>query len=174
MSSDSLLQLASDYPPGAKAFESTDELSGLRLLVTRGYMGFCAYVGAPQGHPLTEVTELNIPCHGSVTFSEWGAAGSVWEPGWYWWGWDYQHAGDALDVEGALLSEAPLGKDEMENIVNLFKGFNGRRQKSWTLREVIEDTRRVAHALQGAMAAAQAVAGPALERAAEEARKDRS
>src|SRR5262245_10570527 len=71
---------------------------GLRLLVLRvPRIGtLAAYVGLPRGHPLAGAAPTNTPLevHGGVTFAD---EGDGVRPRGYWWlGWDYAHAGDAL------------------------------------------------------------------------------
>jgi hypothetical protein len=68
---------------------------GLRFIVMRGPMHLCAYVGLPSGHPLAghSYDDLPIHVHGGLTFGREGD-GKQWPGGFFWYGWDYGHAGD--------------------------------------------------------------------------------
>ena len=68
---------------------------GVRCIIMRGPVALCAYLGVPEDHPLagTSYDDLPLRCHGGLTFSEKG--GGKWHPAGFWWfGWDYAHAGD--------------------------------------------------------------------------------
>ena len=80
--------------PFGHVFE--DRMIGmLRFLITRGPIALCAYIGIPLGHPLSgrKYDELEIPCHGGLTFSEAGDGG-IWPADRWWYGWDYGHFQD--------------------------------------------------------------------------------
>lgn len=162
MSDFSLLQLASDFPPGAKIRDFLEEATGIRVLVTRGYAGFCCYLGVPAEHLLAGIEDLHIRCHGGVTFQEWGAEGSVWEPGWYWWGWDYQHAGDKLDLENELLALGPLGVELQQFLLSTQRAVEGPTPKEWTVDVVLQEARVAAKALQTQLVEAKALTDAAL------------
>lgn len=154
----SLLQLASDYPSGAKAFEEVDELTGFRLLVTKGLFGFCAYVGAPADMLLPGAEDLNAECHYGINFREWGSEGTVWEPGWFWWGWDFQHGTDVLDIEGALTVAGPLNPSLLDALKPFSSQPGGLKKKEWTLDEVVQQTRSVARELHEQLSAGKVLA----------------
>jgi hypothetical protein len=67
---------------------------GVRFLIMRGPAALCAYVGIPESHPLAGHSYDDVPlqCHGGLTFAAKGE--KMWHAGWYWYGWDYGHAGD--------------------------------------------------------------------------------
>lgn len=67
---------------------------GVRFMIMRGPSSLCAYVGIPLDHPLAgfDYDDLSIDCHCGLTYSEKGC-GSFPE-GYWWYGWDYTHAGD--------------------------------------------------------------------------------
>lgn len=67
---------------------------GLRFIVMRGPAALCAYVGLPKDHPLAghNYDDLPVQAHGGLTFGR--EAGKQWPEGYYWYGWDYGHAGD--------------------------------------------------------------------------------
>lgn len=80
-----------------------------RCIVMRGPVSICAYVGVRQGHPLYQVdyNDIDIDCHGGLTFSR---GGNKYRPLGYWWlGWDYGHYGDKafyyLDPRMSFLSD---------------------------------------------------------------------
>lgn len=72
---------------------------GVRFMVMRGPNSLCAYVGVPLSHPLAghDYDDVPLSCHGGLTFSEKG--GGKWPEGWWWYGWDYAHSGDAATYE---------------------------------------------------------------------------
>jgi hypothetical protein len=57
----------------------------------------CAYVGFPLGHPIArahiDYDHLPIRVHGGLTFGQPGD-GKHYPLGFFWYGWDYAHAGD--------------------------------------------------------------------------------
>jgi hypothetical protein len=76
------------------------EQGPVRVMVMRGPSSLCAYVGIPENHPLAgkDYRDLDIRCHGGLTF---GCAGGqvendVYPAGYWWYGWDYAHYGDAV------------------------------------------------------------------------------
>lgn len=70
--------------------------NGVRYLIMRGPAALCAYVGVPADHPLAghSYDDLSLECHGGLTFGGEGGGKGSWPAGWYWYGWDYGHAGD--------------------------------------------------------------------------------
>lgn len=66
---------------------------GVRFVILRGPGSLCAYVGIPSSHPLAgwEYDDLNIDCHGGLTYSGSSVHG---DGSTYWYGWDYNHSGD--------------------------------------------------------------------------------
>lgn len=83
-----------DVEPGTILHDEIKD--GIRFIVMRGPSALCAYVGVPSDHPLAGFDYEGVPvnCHGGLTFSREG--GDEWPEGWYWYGWDYAHAGDAV------------------------------------------------------------------------------
>jgi len=69
---------------------------GVRFLILRGPSSVCAYIGVPKSHPLAgfEYDGVPLDCHGGLTFSCEGGETGPWPAGWWWYGWDYGHAGD--------------------------------------------------------------------------------
>ena len=67
-----------------------------RCLIMRGPCSLCAYIGVPNGHPFygKDCSDLDIDCHGGLTFS--AEAHGKWPEGYWWFGWDYGHYGDAV------------------------------------------------------------------------------
>ncbi len=123
-----------------------------RGLILQAEFALCAYVGVPEDHWLADMEGLEFDCHWGVTFR--GAGGDGIRPaGWYWYGWDYAHAGDFVQVPPELL--------EHFKAHGLKPPFQG--GKKWTLEEVEHDIVDAAVELQAAMDratnAAQAVTG---------------
>jgi len=74
------------------------EESGFRCLVLRGPSHVCAYIGVKENHPFygKDYSDLNISCHGGLTFAQAGKDNEYkWSAGWWWFGWDYGHYNDA-------------------------------------------------------------------------------
>jgi len=96
---------------------------GVRFIVMRGPFALCGYVGIPSEHPLAGHDYDNIPveAHGGLTF---GAEGDGLRPkGFYWYGWDYGHAGDYCFHDDTFPTELRIESD-----------------KKWLLEDVIEDS----------------------------------
>ena len=107
----------------------------LRGLVLRGPFSLCAYLGVPQQHWLADIDDLEFPCHWGVTFRQAGD-GALWPAGWFWFGWDYGHAGDFIDVPDEIRVLEDLLPPEMRKMLN--GGFL-RKGKNWTVEEVEHD-----------------------------------
>lgn len=114
----------------AKDFKVGDEVyseglkKGVAIMILRGYGSFCCYLGVPRGTKIeefikqTQWVDSRINVHGGFTF--FGLFEErPWAKDYYWVGWDYAHAGDALDTA-------------LSNIFN----FGGSQTKDWTLVEV--------------------------------------
>lgn len=98
---------------------------GIRFIVMRGPASLCAYAGIPIKHPLAgkDYDDLPVEAHGGLTFSQKGKGGDgCWPKGYWWYGWDYAHAGDFSFY--SLTGKYSLGLDE----------------KKWIVKEVIEDS----------------------------------
>ena len=91
-----------------------------RFLILRGAVSLCAYVGVPKDHPLwgMQYDDLPLQCHGGLTYS--GEGGKGLPEGFWWYGWDYAHAGDFA----ILPRSARLGSGD----------------KQWTVEEVYKDS----------------------------------
>jgi hypothetical protein len=105
---------------------------GIRCLIMRGPASFCAYLGVPEGHPLEGFSYDDIPldCHGGLTFAGINKSGGTRPKNWYFYGWDYAHAGDKCHYEIELPQFSEVGK-----IIE-----NG---KDWTDEEVEHEIRSV-------------------------------
>lgn len=126
---------AEDFQPGSTIWSYTHESSGLRALVLRGPFSFCAYVGVQTNHVLTAMEDLDFRCHWGISYQGWGTPHFLPE-GWYWWGWDYAHYGDA-----SVFSKEELG--ELHGLINALLG----RGKRWSIEEVQEDALNVVQEL---------------------------
>lgn len=137
------------YPPNmstiVKDFLVPD--SPFRGLILQGELCLLAYIGVPEAHWLADMEELRFDCHWCVS---WRAPGDgVCRPaGWYWYGWDYGHAGDyvsspELDAIRELVKAKGL----------VMPSLNG--GKRWTVEEVMLDVIDVAVNLQAALAQAE-------------------
>lgn len=130
---------AAHYAEGTVARDFTDKDSGLRGLVIRGGYSWCGYVGVPTPHPLFGLEELQFECHWGITFR--GQGDGVLRPAsFYWWGWDYSHAGDSVCWPPEFLEMADAA------------GFQLPGGKHWLLDEVVEDVLDVLMHLRQALA----------------------
>jgi|GEM_PF-6979487 len=115
-----------------------------RGLILRTAYCYCAYIGVPQEHWLADMQELQFECHWGVNFREPGD-GRVQPASWFWYGWDYGHAGD----QTFLLQSMPPEIAEM--LPEGLKQHLG-AGKSWTLAEIEQDVIDAAVSLSHAMA----------------------
>ena len=72
--------------------------NGVRYMIMRGPGALCAYIGVPIDHPLSgkDYDDLNLDCHGGLTFSSEGDNEGAFPGGYWWYGWDYAHCNDKL------------------------------------------------------------------------------
>lgn len=113
----------------------------LRGLIVQGPVCLCAYLGLPLKHWGASLPELEFPCHLGITFE--GEGDGLLRPsGWYWYGWDYGHAGDRLSLSGALKN------------INFREPLLAKNEKAWSLAEVEQDLLDSAMALNEALVAA--------------------
>lgn len=98
--------------------------NGVRVLVMRGPASWCVYLGVPIGHPLAgkDYDAIPLDCHGGLTFSSEGG-GKTWPKDFWWYGYDYAHAGDFTDILGIRGEQ--------------FKDYN---DHDWTVEEVVKDS----------------------------------
>lgn len=106
---------------------------GVRVLIMRGPAAWCAYVGVPIDHPLTDFGYDDIPlnCHGGLTFAGKGKKDSGWPEGWFWFGWDYGHVGDRFGFAD------PKARA-------LISSFDHSDEKMWTAEAVKQEAQMVA------------------------------
>lgn len=112
-------QTAKEIKVGTIVYDVFDE--GLRFIIMRSSFSWCAYVGVPKNHPLAGIDYDDISfvsAHGGLTFS---GDGDRYPTGFYWFGWDYSHAGDKCHYE----------KEYPSLIEN---------EHDWTIEDVIKDS----------------------------------
>ena len=112
-------QLA-ELKSGTKLHDEFDE--SIRFIILRGPASLTAYIGIADDHPLADFDYDSIPidCHGGFTYSRKGIGNSL-PVGYWWYGWDYAHAGDACFYD--LKSNSTFRQTE----------------RRWVLKEVIDD-----------------------------------
>lgn len=96
---------------------------GLRFIILRGPASFCAYVGVPKDHPLAGFDYddlMGVSAHGGLTYAGNGITGSP--DGYYWYGWDYAHAGDVS------VYDYKYSKDSISE------------EHDWTVAEIVKDS----------------------------------
>lgn len=154
-------RFARDFPGGAVLKDFTDIETQLRVLVVRGPLSFCAYLGVPNGHPLSGMEDLQL-AHGH-NFQQHGSAETIWPEGWYWWGWDYAGSGSQISLADAENLRLPPELLEIfEKGIARATSFDGRSVKNWTVDEVIEDVFDVLVDLKQKMQVAQAASSRVL------------
>lgn len=94
---------------------------GIRCQIVRGTAALCAYLGVPIDHPFAgrDYDDVSLECHGGLTYSRKGC--NAGRPvGWWWYGWDYGHAGDAVVFSNRIHGHEWLPvevKKEIDNFV---------------------------------------------------------
>lgn len=98
---------------------------GVRVIVMRGPAALCAYLGVPKDHPLAgfDYNDLPMQVHGGLTFGS--APEEGWPQGWFWYGWDYAHAGDWSTYDDERRDPPPWKSDA----------------KKWTVPEVVAEAK---------------------------------
>ena len=98
---------------------------GIRIILMRGPASINVYFGIPKNHPLANHSydDLPIDCHGGLTFA---GGGKYWPNDYFWYGYDYAHAGDYCIFESKRANEI-LGKYEL-------------KEKKWTIKEIVNDS----------------------------------
>lgn len=121
-------------------------LSGtpFRGLILRTPFCYCAYIGVPKDHWLADMQELQFECHWGVTFRGPGD-GLVRPADWFWYGWDYGHAGDQIFLPLSLPPE--LAALLPEGIAEQLE-----QGKVWTVQEIELDLVNAAVSLSHSMA----------------------
>lgn len=118
---------------------------GMRFIILRGPPSLCAYIGIPLEHPLAgqDYDDLPIDCHGGLTFSGSGNDDVYRPEGFWWYGWDYGHAGDKcfydLDFDLGtsrsgdtgwlvedIIKDSWSAKYDMEHLIKLAEGIRER------------------------------------------------
>jgi hypothetical protein len=96
---------------------------GVRIIITRGPLHPCVYLGIPLDHPLAghDYENLPIDCHGGLTFADKGD-GKYRPKGYYWYGYDYGHCNDFMFCDHPSTQR-----------------LDG---KKWTVKEIVDDAWR--------------------------------
>jgi len=89
----------------------------------------CCYVGLPENHPYfgKEYTNIDIDCHGGLTYSDAKLHADPTAQESWWIGWDYAHCGDYA------------GYYELD----CMKDFDHSKDKKWTTEELKEEVLNV-------------------------------
>ena len=119
------------------------------VIVLRG-SHFCTYFGIPKDHPLANEDYVNIPVHvhGGFTFS---STGGEWFPeGYYWYGYDYAHAGDVTHYPLSMKETSP----------ELWELYQRRLlgEHDWTVKEVVSEARSYLYSFTNLMKLAERIA----------------
>jgi hypothetical protein len=112
---------------------------GIRFVVL-AHFGFCAYLGVPVDHPLAGFgyDEMPLDCHGGLTFAYEGD-GENRPKFFYFYGWDYSHAGDKTFSRTGLI-ESP------------YKG-----DREWTLGEIKAEMKSASYDFKRLMKLAEVI-----------------
>ena len=115
-------------------FDSSLAGTPFRGLIIRGLFGPCAYIGVPMEHCLADLESLRFDCHGGVITFRGPGDGEIRPEGWYWYGWDYQHVNDAVNLPELSEDEFPA------ELIELLQSFYGSGTgKVWTVAEIEHD-----------------------------------
>lgn len=115
---------------------------GVWIIIMSLHSHFTVYFGVPITHPLAGFGYDDIPlsCHGGLTYSEEGN-GKYHSKCFYWYGWDYAHAGDLTYYD--LESASRLNRIE---------------EHDWTLEEIEKDLWSPLYDFQKLMKFAESIA----------------
>lgn len=116
-----------------------DERSeGVRLLVLRGPCSVNAYLGVPLSHPLAgfHYDDLPLDVHGGLTFSSEGGGDSGFPEDWFWYGWDYAHAGDRPMYDSAYGEKGKAWTPEMV--------YREAREALWDFKRLVRLAEKIA------------------------------
>lgn len=145
---------------GRVVYDKFDE--GLRFIVMRGPVAWCAYVGVPLDHPLAGFSYDDLPsveAHGGLTFASEGGREGSWPKGYYWYGWDYAHAGDRTVSDYRMSLEKP--NDPLWKL--------DEKDKDWTIDEVVKDSWSTLYDFKKLVKFAEKIKNPSLITPAPEA-----
>ena len=116
----------------------------IQLMIRRG-MAWCAYVGIPMKYRITKnYNDIDIECHGGLTFGEKGVDDSEYKKGYFWYGWDYGHFGDyvhySVEMEGKKFDKRTKDYKAVKTVFNeMNKSHKENGDKDWKLSEVVSD-----------------------------------
>lgn len=137
-----------------------------RGLIIQGFIGYCAYVGVPEEHWLAEMDEVPFECHKGVNFQGKGGDG-IRPEGWFWFGWDYQHAGDKCSFPKDILKDLPA---DLAAKIQL----NNANGQEWTIPEIEQDLIDVAVELMAMLNIVEMTANEFTQNAVQGASEDRN
>lgn len=77
----------------------------------------CCYIGVNKNHELAGFHYDDIPLqvHGGLTYSDEGA-GEYLPEGYYWYGWDYAHAGDYTGYDTGIIDRSDNKRYTLEDL----------------------------------------------------------
>ena len=111
-----------------------------RCIIMRGPCALCGYIGVKSDHPAfgKDYSDIDVSCHGGLTFSQEGKDEGNWPSGWWWFGWDYGHYGDVafFDLKDGRSWQGYESRewspkdvyDEFEEVINEFE-----KLASWSI-----------------------------------------
>lgn len=129
---------ATDLESGTIVRDWYDE--GLRIIIMRGPGSFNAYIGIPESHPLAgfDYDDIPIKVHGGLTFC--GKGKGSYPTGFWWYGWDYSHAGDASFYRITSNSQWPYETGVEWTIKDIKEDI---REVIWDFKELIKLAERI-------------------------------
>jgi len=79
----------------------------INVLIVRSSCSICAYLGVSDGHLLDgmDYDDIRISCHGGLTYCTKGN-GDLFPKGYYFFGWDYAHLGDAVFYNSEIKNDS--------------------------------------------------------------------
>ena len=104
----------------------------IRIVIKKSFSSWCAYIGVPNtsnvsGH---DYDNIDVSCHGGLTFSSTNQGFKIPRSlskdskEWYWYGWDYAHAGDALSFNAKIGHKWSI-KEVKSEAIEVAKQFEG-------------------------------------------------
>ena len=117
----------------------------IRYLVMRGPACLCGYIGIASDHPMAgkSYDDIDINVHGGLTYGTEGN-GKQWPKWFYWYGWDYAHAGDYCFFY---------------DTVDFFPMLHERTDKKWLVSDVEAEIISVLPAFRALMSHYEDIAG---------------
>ena len=121
---------------GTKVYEEVFSTKPeIKFIILRNFASLCAYIGVPLKSPLAKHPPEGMQelcAHWGINFADKGD-GEIRPKGYWWYGWDYAHAGDY-----AFYFDHPKVQE-----FNILGNLIPNESKKWLVEDVIEDSRKI-------------------------------